>query len=169
MKRTKTLYRLALGTLIGVLVTGCTTLGDLETPELTLVHLQVIDATLFETTLQVQLRVANPNPEAITFDGASFKLTLDDYKVGRGMTPESRTVERFGTEVIDVTFHVSNASVLLRLKEIFESKSVAYGIAGKLYLQIDGRTHKLKVESDGVVDLDFATNPSDADFPPARP
>lgn len=149
--------------LLATLIAGCASLGNLEAPELTLVHLQPVEATLFETTLQVQIRIANPNPESITFDGASFKLTLDGYKVGRGMTSESRTIDRFATEVVDVTFHVSNASVLLRLKEILESKSVSYGVSGKLYLERGGYTRKLKVESAGELDLDSAPTGLDSD------
>jgi LEA14-like dessication related protein len=34
--------------------------------------------TLFETGMVAKLRVTNPNPEALTIDGASFKLILDD-------------------------------------------------------------------------------------------
>ena len=141
---------------IAILSSGCTSLGGLETPELTLVQVQPVEATLFETTLQVQLRIANPNPEAMTFEGASFKLTLDGHKVGRGMTAETKTIDRFGTEIIDLTFHVSNASVLLRLKEVLDSKSVSYGVSGKLYVQGGMGTRKLKIHSAGEIDLEAA-------------
>lgn len=150
---------------IVILMSGCASFGNLEAPELTLVQLQPVEATLFETTLQVQLRIANPNPEAITFEGASFKLTLDDHKVGRGMTAETKTVERFGTEIVDLTFHVSNASVLLRLKEVLESKSVAYGVSGKLYVQQGMGTRKLKVQSAGQIDLDNAAKSLETESP----
>jgi len=136
-----------------VLASGCVSLGNLEAPELTLVQVKPVEVTVFETTLDVQLRIANPNPDAITFEGASFKLTLDDRKVGRGMTPETVTIDRFGTEVVSLTFHVSNASVLLRLQEILESKNVSYGVSGKLYVKLGSGTRKLKVESDGEIDL----------------
>jgi LEA14-like dessication related protein len=145
------------------LISGCASLGNLEPPELTLVQLQPSEVTLFETTLQVRLRIANPNPEAIAFDGASFKLTLDDRKVGRGMTPETRTIERFATEVIEVTFHVSNASVLLRLQEVLESKTVSYGVSGKLYLKQGANTRKIKVQSAGEIDLNSSPTSLDPD------
>lgn len=136
-----------------VLTSGCVSLGSLEAPELTLVQVKPVEATVFETTLNVQLRIANPNPDAITFEGASFKLTLEDRKVGRGMTPETVTIDRFGTAVVSLPFHVSNASVLLRLQEILESKTVSYGVSGKLYVKLGSGTRKLKVESDGMIDL----------------
>lgn len=138
---------------IAALLPSCASL-DLEPPEVTLVNLQPTEATLFETTLLVKLRIANPNPEPLTFEGASFKLTLEGHKVGRGLTSESVTVDRFGTEIIEATFHVSNASLLLRLQQILEAKTVNYGVTGKLYLQQSGQSHKLKVQSEGRLELD---------------
>ena len=93
----------------------------------------------------------------MTFEGASFKLTLDDHKVGRGMTAETKTIDRFGTEIVDLTFHVSNASVLLRLKDVLESKTVSYGVSGKLYLQHGMGTRKLKIQNEGQIDLDASS------------
>lgn len=138
---------------LALLVEGCASLSNLEPPELTLVQVVPVEATVFETTLDVRLRIANPNPDPITFEGASFKLTLDDRKIGRGMTAETVTVERFETQVVDLTFHVSNASVLLRLQEILESKTVAYGVSGKLYVKLGAGTRKLKVQNTGEIDL----------------
>ena len=139
--------------LVGVvLLSNCATV-DLEPPSLTLVNLQPTEATLFETTLLVKLRVSNPNPEPLTFEGASFKLTLEGHKVGRGLTADTVTVDRFGTEVIEATFHVSNASLLLRLQEVLEAKTVTYGVTGKLHILQSGNSQKLKVESSGQLDL----------------
>lgn len=45
-----------------VLLSGCASLGGLEAPELTLVQVTPVEATVFETTLAVRLRVANPQP-----------------------------------------------------------------------------------------------------------
>jgi LEA14-like dessication related protein len=142
-----------LGFLVGLVgLLGCASV-DLEPPSLTLVDLRPAEATLFETTLSVKLRISNPNPEPLTFEGASFKLTLDGRKIGRGSTAETVTVNRLGSEVIEATFHISNASLLLRLKEILEVQTVAYAVTGKLYTQQSGRTRSLKVESSGQLDL----------------
>jgi LEA14-like dessication related protein len=132
---------------------GCASLGGLESPEVTLVQVVPVEATVFETTLDVRLRIANPNPDPITFEGANFKLTLDGRKIGRGMTPETVTVDRFGTAVVPLPFHVSNTSLLLRLREILDSQAVSYGVSGKLYLRRATGTRKVKVQSTGRIDL----------------
>jgi LEA14-like dessication related protein len=139
--------------LLGVVgLLSCATV-DLEPPSLTLVDLRPSEATLFETTLSVKLRISNPNPEPLTLEGGSFKLTLDGRKIGRGLTAETVTVDRLGSEIIEATFHISNASLLLRLRELLEVQTVTYAVTGKLYTRQSGRTRNLKVQSSGRLDL----------------
>lgn len=165
MKTTDRLTRVPLLTW-WMLVTACASLTPLESPDLTLVDLELTEATMFETTLQVRLRVANPNPDPLTFAGASFKLDLDGHRVGRGLTSETYVVPRLGSEVMEVTFHISNVSLLLRLKEILELKTLSYGVQGKLHLQHALGTRKLKVSSAGRFDLDASAPDSE---PPKMP
>ena len=134
---------------------GCTSMGTLEPLDVTLANLNVTEVTVFETTLVAKLRITNPNPDALTIDGASFKLYLEDKKVGTGTSKESFTVDRLDSHVVDVVFHMNNASAFLRLKDILESqdKEVSYGVRGGLYTQGTFGTKKLKVEKTGRIDL----------------
>ena len=147
--------------LVGI---GCTSLGSLESPEVTLAGVQITEMTVFETTIETKLRIGNPNNEDLTFDGASFKLELDDRKIGRGMTPERHTIPRLSTEVVPVTFHVNNAAAILRIKEILDKQRVTYTVWATLFLERGGGTRKLKSERSGEIDLAEAglgTSPED--------
>jgi LEA14-like dessication related protein len=132
---------------------GCSSMGSVEPFDVTLANLNVTEVTLFETTMVAKIRITNPNPEAFTIDGASFKLYLEDKKVGTGTSKESFTVDRLDSAVIDVVFHINNASALLRLKDILEDDDVSYGVRGGLYTQGTFGTKKLKVEKTGRIDL----------------
>lgn len=145
-----------------LLAGGCASMGSLEPPDLNLVDLQLTDATLFETTLEAQIRISNPNPDPLTIAGASFKMVLNDRKLGRGLTSESVTIPRLTSEVVDVTFHVNNATAILRLKEILEQQSVDYTVTGKVYVESSFGTRKVKVESQGRFDLN-ESNPAGSD------
>jgi len=136
-----------------LLAAGCTTLGSLETPDVTLAGLQLTEVTVFETTIEARLRIGNPNREDLSFDGASFKLELEDRKVGRGLTPETFTVPGLSTAVVPVTFHVNNAAAMLRLKQILDQQTVSYGVWATLYLERGTGTKKLKAERQGQIDL----------------
>ena len=132
---------------------ACTSMGSIEPLDVTLANLNITKVTIFETTLVAKLRITNPNPEAFTIEGASFKLYLEDKKVGTGTTSEVFTVERLDSYVVDTMFHVNNASALLRLKDIFEAKEVSYGLRGSLFTQGAFGTKKIKIEKMGRVDL----------------
>jgi LEA14-like dessication related protein len=144
---------LVVTTLLLVNVLSCTSMGSIEPLDVTLANLKVTEVTVFETTLMAQLRITNPNPEAFTIDGASFKLYLEDKKVGTGTSKESFTVDRLDSSVVDVIFHINNASALLRIRDILESDDVSYGVRGGLYTQGTFGTKKLKVEKTGRIDL----------------
>lgn len=136
-----------------ILVSGCATIAPDERPEITLSALEFTEATLFETTMVAKVRISNPSLNSIVVEGATFKLVLDGKKVGRGMMKDIVTVEGLDSQVGDATFHINNASALLRLKDILEQRVVGYGIVGNLYMQSGTRTTKIKVEQEGQLDL----------------
>lgn len=133
-------------------------MGSLEPPAVTLASVEPTEVTMFETTVQVKLRVSNPNPEPLTLEGASFKLRLEGQKIGQGLSSETVVIDRLDSTLLDVTFHVNNAVALLQLKEILEQEAVDYGIRAVLYTQGSWGTKKLKVEKEGRFDF---TNPAE--------
>ena len=140
--------------LLMISLTGCSTMGSLEPLEITLANISIPEVTVFETTLVAKLRITNPNPEALTIDGGSFKLYIEEKKIGSGAASETFTVERLDSTVVDAIFHINNASALLRLKDIFAGDSeVSYGVRGTLFTQGSFGTKKIKVEKTGRIDL----------------
>lgn len=136
-----------------VTLAGCSSMATIEPLEVTLADLKITEITVFESTLVAKLRITNPNPEACTIDGGSFKLLLDDKKVGSGTASETLTVERLDSAVIDAVFHINNASALLRLQNILREEEVTYGIRGSLFTQGTFGTRKIKIEKSGRFDL----------------
>ena len=159
--------------IFSVSLTGCSTMGSLEPLDVTLTNISVPEITVFETTLIAKLRITNPNPDALTIDGGSFKLYIEDKKIGSGTTAETFTVDRLDSTVVDAIFHINNASALLRLKDIFAGDSeVSYGVRGSLFTQGNFGTKKIKVEKMGRIDLREMNSPdtdgpSPVDTPPS--
>jgi len=147
-----------------VLSIGCASMSSIEPLQVTLSNLEITEVTVFETTLVAKLRITNPNPNAFTIDGGSFKLFLDEKKVGTGTASETFTVERLDSAVIDAIFHINNASALLRLQGILQEKEVTYGIQGSLFTQGSFGTKKIKIEKTGRLDLSNR-NPTDIEGP----
>lgn len=144
---------------------GCTTMAPDERPEITLSDLKFTEATLFETTMVAIVRISNPSLQPIVVEGATFKLVVDDKKVGRGMMKDGVTVDGLESQVGTVVFRVNNASAILRLRNIMENKEIGYGIVGTLYLQRGTGTTKVKVDQEGRLNLsDFDLNEEDKQF-----
>ena len=136
------------------LAAGCSSTDEIEQLEVTLTNLEFSDSTLFETTMVATVRVANPNPTAFDFEGASFKLILDDRKVGTGLAPDAFSVDGLGSTVVDVTFHVNTANVVFRIVNAARDKrEISYGIQGSLFATTSYGTRKLKVDKMGTLDL----------------
>ncbi len=153
---------------------GCASTNALEEMEITLAGLEFTEATLFETTMVAKIRVANPNPDPLSFEGASFKLYLDDRKVGTGMAPEPFAVEGLATTVVDVTFHLNNATAAFRIVDILkDQREVSYGVRGALFTDTTFGRRKLKVEKMGTLDLENlevpqSTNPPSTNLQPGQ-
>ena len=136
-------------------------MGSLEPPAVSLAGVELSEVTMFETTVQVKLRVSNPNPEPMTLEGASFKLRLENHKIGQGLSSETVTIERLDSTLLNVTFHVNNAVALLQLKEILEQEAMDYEIRAVLYTEGSWGTKKLKVDKEGRFEF---TNPVELDL-----
>jgi LEA14-like dessication related protein len=161
--------RVALGLCLAVVAAGCATTNALEEMEITLTGLEFTEATLFETTIVAKIRVANPNPDPLSFEGASFKLFLDDRKVGTGLAPEPFTVDRLATSLVDVTFHINNATAIFRIVEVLKDKrEVGYGVRGSLFTDASLGGRKLKVEKMGTLDLENLEVPHSIEPPSSK-
>jgi LEA14-like dessication related protein len=137
-----------------VCVVGCVTTGGLEPPGVTLVNLDVVDATLFETTLDVTVRIFNENPESMILDGAVIKLELDGVRVGKGASSERVEVPRLDSVTQRVSVHLNHLAVATRIKGIIESRVVDYGLTGKVYVvQPSGSVRKMTIANQGQLDL----------------
>ena len=139
-------------------------MAGLEPLDVTLSNIKITEMTVFETTMVAKLRITNPNAEALTINGGSFKLILDDKKIGTGTASETFTVERLDSAVIDAVFHINNASALLRLQGILQAKEVSYGVRGSLFTQGSFGTKKIKIDKTGRLDLS-EMNPTETEEP----
>ena len=132
---------------------GCGSMGALDPPQITLSDLAISEMTVFETSLVARLRITNPNPEPLVLDGGSFDLILDGRKVGSGTVKDSFTIERLDAVLVDATVHVSNATLVLRLKDVLQQQTVSYGIRGAFFTRGTFGTAKLRVDRTGTLDL----------------
>jgi len=133
---------------------GCVSTDPIEPPEVSLVDLGFVDATLFESTLDVRVRIANDNPEPLILDGAVIKLDLDGRNFGKGTIADRIEIPRFSSVVQHLEMHLSHLAVATKIKGVVESKTVDYGISGKVYVVTpSGSVKRLPIDKRGTIDL----------------
>jgi LEA14-like dessication related protein len=148
---------------------GCATTEPMTAPEVTLVDLDFVGATVFESTLDIGVRVFNDNPEPIVIDGASLKLELDGRSFGKGTISQRFEVPRLDSVVQRLEMHLNHIAVATKLKGVFDSRTVRYAITGKIYLVTPaGSVRRMPIAKQGTIDLSGkpdAELPSDATLP----
>jgi LEA14-like dessication related protein len=125
-----------------LILTACTSVASMplqpEAPEVLLVSVTPLDATMFEQHLRVDLRVRNPNDFALEVTGLDFTLHLNDQRLARGLTNKTSTVPRLGDSVISVETTTSTVDLIRQLLNLPKRQEITYEIKGVLHMQ-DGR------------------------------
>ena len=148
----------ALWPLLAVLwLGGCAALGTrLETPKLSLVGVQVQEASFFEQRLLVRLRVQNPNDLVLPVKGLDVDFELGGVHFAEGVSARAFDVPALGEAEFDMMVTANAATALL---EIFgrdgkrPSKDLDYRISGKLKTSL-GLLKSVPFDERGTVSLD---------------
>lgn len=146
----------ALLAFVVVLLNGCATLS-LQAPDVTLVNLEFTDLTLFETSGQFVVRLANENPEPLRIEGGVYSLYVDDLRIGKGLSDRQFEVAPFSTETDTVEVHVNNLAMATRMQSIFETGAFDYRIKAKIHVATDLGRRSLSLTKEGYFDFEEAT------------
>lgn len=116
---------------------GCAGLSpSLEAPKVSLAGLRLIDVTLFEQRYEVGLRIRNPNPFALSVNGMSYELYLNEREFAGGVSPRPVEVPAFDERLVWVEVVSDLARVLDQVRALEEGRSrLAYRIAGRMRIE----------------------------------
>jgi LEA14-like dessication related protein len=131
-----------------LLFAGCTTV---QPPAVSLVNVQLGAATALETNAQFTLRLTNETPETLIINGGAFKIYLDGYFVGDGVSAEAITLPRFSSGTMTANVHLSHWRLATRIRPLLDSRRFDYRITGKLYATQPAGT--IRVSEEGRLDL----------------
>ena len=120
--------------LLAALVTGCAGLQSLEPPEVSVVSLKPVAATLMEQRFEVGLRVLNPNNRDIDVKGLDFELDINGSRLARGVTAEEFTLPRLGETVATVDLTTSTLDIIQRAMTLSNGQTLEYRLRGRVHL-----------------------------------
>jgi LEA14-like dessication related protein len=131
----KTIRR-ATALLLGTtLVAGCAGLAPkFEHPRLSVVGVEMRDASLAEQHVRVKLRVYNPNTVELPVEGISYTVDVAGEELGRGVTADSFTVPAHGEAEFEVLMTTNLAAVLFKVMPSLKESGhpIEYHLVGKV-------------------------------------
>ena len=135
-------------------VAGCSALGyRFETPQLTIVQVELVKGDLLQQNLRVRLHVRNPNRRELSVSGITYEIEVAGEKFAHGESERDFVVPALGETEFDVGVTANAAGVLLRLATGgIRSDAVDYRLVGKVNLK-SGLLRSLPFEQRGTVKL----------------
>lgn len=150
----RTLFSLALVTLL-VVVTGCATpLGNFDTPEVDLVGLKPLASRGMEARFAVQLRVINPNTLPLNVDGLHYQVYLRDERVLSGVSAEPVRIPGYGEGLVDLEASAGVLGSLALLRDLMSSppeNGLPYRL--ELKLSVARSPRPLRIQREGILRL----------------
>ena len=133
----------------GWLVAGCSLFKPkLETPRLSVVHVELLKSGLWEQQLRVRMRVENPNDLALPVKGIDYKLEVAGAEFAHGASAASVSVPALGEAEFDMNVTANMAGTMLRLLNT-RGDQIDYRIEGRVSLS-SGWVHTVPFDQHGV-------------------
>jgi LEA14-like dessication related protein len=128
--------------------TGCAGLGQsLQVPDIRLAGLLVEEMDLFETVLQLKLRVINGNDIPLVLKGIYCELELNDKSVATGVSKTPVNIPALGSDTVSVRVYSSMFNIASSFFRMVQNEAAKTGNPDFTY-QLSGRIH---LETSGLV------------------
>jgi LEA14-like dessication related protein len=134
--------------------TGCATFTASRDVSVGLVNVLPVNASLFETSAELTVRVTNQTARPLAFAGSTHRLYLNDSYVGTAVSNSRLTVPEFTSSTQTVTVHLENLVLLRKFTELSNSRAtkVAYRMESQLHPE-GGGLGRVKALATGELDV----------------
>ena len=113
---------------------GCALFGHWQTPELSVISIQLGHSDLWQQHLQVRMSVHNPNDRELPVEGLSYSLEVNGEECAHGESGASFVVPARGDAEFDMNVTANAAAALLRMFAHGNAAPVQYRIHGRVQL-----------------------------------
>jgi LEA14-like dessication related protein len=119
-----------------LLAAGCALAPKFETPQLSIVGVELVKSDLWEQRLKVRMRVQNPNKRALPVKAIAYTLEVEGQQLASGQSAASFVVPASGEAEFDMNVTTNLAGTLIKLlgRGSEAMQSVPYRLSGTLSL-----------------------------------
>lgn len=132
---------------------GCATWGGRQGLAVNVVNVVPTQASLFETTAALTLRLLNESTEAVDFIGSTHRLYLNGTYVGRAVTSEKVTLAALATTTQTVTVFLENLTLVRKFSQLQQEAVIDYRLESEFLPATGGRFGAWRTTATGEVDL----------------
>ena len=118
-------------------LTACSFFGGYqESPRVSLVSIKPLEMGLLEQRYGLQLRIMNPNDEAIPMKGLSYSIDINGHEFAYGVSRQPVTIPPFSEALLNVEVVSNLLNVMQQLQQMSdeESNNLSYRLSGKISL-----------------------------------
>lgn len=121
--------------LLALTLSGCALLvPKLQTPRLSVVNIELRQASLLQQRLRVRVRVENPNDRSLPIQGLSYTLYISGQAFASGASEASFVVPALGTAEFDMDVTANAAGALFTILAKPPGQSIDYQMKGRVEL-----------------------------------
>ena len=139
--------------LVAVALSACSLLvPKLQTPNLSIVDIEVRKANLLEQQLRVRMRVENPNDRTLPIQGLSYTVYLGGQEFATGASDASFVVPALGTAEFDMDVTANAAGAFFAILSQPRGQGIDYHMKGRVQLS-HGWLRSIPFEESGTFTL----------------
>ncbi|MHB8815889.1 MAG: LEA/WHy family protein [Steroidobacteraceae bacterium] len=121
--------------LLAVALSGCALfVPKLQTPNLSIVDIEVLKANFMEQQLRVRMHVENPNDRSLPVQGLSYTVYLGGQEFASGVSDASFVVPALGTADFNMDVTANAAGALFTVLSKPRGQGIDYRMTGRVEL-----------------------------------
>jgi LEA14-like dessication related protein len=121
--------------LLAVALSGCALfVPKLQTPNLSIVDVEVVKASFLEQRLRVRMRVENPNDRSLPIQGLSYTVYLGGQQFATGVSDASFVVPALGTAEFNMDVTANAAGAIFAVLSKPRGQGIDYRMTGRVEL-----------------------------------
>lgn len=121
--------------LLALALSGCTLfVPKLQTPQLSIVDVEVLRANFMQQQLRVRMHVENPNDRSLPIQGLSYTVYLGGQQFATGVSDASFTVPALGSADFNMDVTANAAGALFALLNQPRGQGIDYRMKGRVEL-----------------------------------
>ncbi|MCB1889302.1 MAG: LEA type 2 family protein [Rhodocyclaceae bacterium] len=125
--------RLAALAALAVGAVGCTSLPvDLRAPEVGLADVRYLGGTVFEHRFEFELRMVNPNGQALEVEGSRFTIDLNGKQFARGISDRPFTIPAHAERLVRLPAVATLNRLIGQIANPGAAQGLSYAVEGHL-------------------------------------